>query len=149
MQVMLGYAPFSGVVETPRQHRSLVERFDGWTAERSEAHARDVDHRRRPVHLAPAAVLTQHLGRENLVVRVEARIRFTWGIERERLVFDDQVVARRLHLVVRAKPEIGVLKLGRGVDPPTFVTTERTFLVVVGDDVLAELGPTASSRYRK
>ena len=109
--MMLGYAPFTGVVEAPRQYRSLVERFDGWATERSKAHPRDVDHRRRPIRLSPASVLAEHLGRENLVVRVEARVRLTRCIERERLVFDDEVVARRLHLVVRAKPEVGILKL--------------------------------------
>ncbi len=42
--------------------------------------------------------------------------------------------------VVGAEPEIRVLALGRGVDEAALVPGERTLLVVVADDVLAELG---------
>ena len=55
-------------------------------------------------------------------------------------MLDDQVVRLQLHLVVGAEPEVVVLAFGGCVDPPPLVAAERTLLVVVGDDVLAELG---------
>jgi hypothetical protein len=45
-----------------------------------------------------------------------------------------------LEVVVGAEPEIVVLTLRRGIHPAALAAAERTLLVVVGDDVLPELG---------
>ena len=63
------------------------------------------------------------------------------NLERKRLVLDDQVARLQLHVVVGAKSEVVVLALRRCIDPSALVATEWTFLVVAGDDVLAELRP--------
>ena len=56
-------------------------------------------------------------------------------------MFDDDIVLRQLHFVVRTEPEIVVLELRRGVDPSALLTAEGSFLVVVGDDVLSQFWP--------
>jgi hypothetical protein len=55
-------------------------------------------------------------------------------------VLDDRVAHRVLDVVARAEPEVVVLELGRGVDPPALVAAERPLLVVAADDVLPQLG---------
>jgi hypothetical protein len=46
----------------------------------------------------------------------------------------------QLHLVVGAETEVVVLVLRRGVHPAPLIAAERPLFVVVGDDVLAQLG---------
>ncbi|MFC5042494.1 hypothetical protein [Ornithinimicrobium kibberense] len=58
---------------------------------------------------------------------------------RERAVLDDGIPLVVLDVVVRAEAEVGVLLLGRGVDPAPLVAAEGPFLVVAGDDVLPQL----------
>ncbi len=53
---------------------------------------------------------------------------------------DQQVLGHR-HLVVGTETKIWVLQLGRGVDPAALIPAEGTLLIIVGDDVLPELGP--------
>lgn len=52
----------SGVVQTIGKGRTPVERFNGVTGERAEAHRRDVHHRCRSKCRRPAARGTDHLG---------------------------------------------------------------------------------------
>src|SRR4051812_14582158 len=61
------------------------------------------------------------------------------GWQGESVVLDDQVMRLQLHLVVGAKPEVVVLALRRRIDPPPLVAAEWPLLVVVSDDVLADL----------
>lgn len=65
----------------------------------------------------------------------------------EGAMLDHRVAGRVLHVVVGAEPEVVVL-LRRGVHPPTLVAGERALLVVGRDEVLPQLGTTASIRYR-
>ena len=58
----------------------------------------------------------------------------------ERAVLDDRVALGVLDVVVGAEREVVVLQLRRGVDPPPLVPAERPLVVVVGDDVLPQLG---------
>ena len=81
-----------------------------------------------------------HLRARNLELRIELRIARMIGRQGKGVVLDDEVVRLQLHLVVGAEAEVVVLALRRGVDPSSLVAAERPLLVVVGDDVLAELG---------
>src|SRR5262245_58548911 len=63
-----------------------------------------------------------------------------WHLERKRRVPDDEVIRRRLHVVVGPESEVVVLTLRRRVDPSTFIAAERPLLVVAGHDVLPQLG---------
>ena len=53
-------------------------------------------------------------------------------------MFDENIIRRLLKIVVRAETEIIVLLLGCRIDPSTLIPCERTFLVVVRDDVLSK-----------
>jgi hypothetical protein len=52
-------------------------------------------------------------------------------------------VARSIEVVVGSEAEVGVLVLGGCLHPPSLIPGERPPLIVVGDDVLAELGTDA------
>ena len=55
-------------------------------------------------------------------------------------MLDDEIARRLLHLVVGAEAKVIVLPLRRGVHPPALIPAERPLLVVVGHDVLPQLG---------
>jgi hypothetical protein len=59
-------------------------------------------------------------------------------LEREGGLLEHHVVRRLLDVVVSAESEVSGLLLGGVVHPSPVVTTERSLLVVVGDDVLPQ-----------
>jgi hypothetical protein len=63
-----------------------------------------------------------------------------WGGYRERRVLDDRVVVHPFQVVVGAEAEVAVGQLRRCVHPAPLVAAEGPFRVVVGDDVLTQLG---------
>ena len=133
-------AALAAVLQAPRQRRAAVERGDGVGRQRTEAHAGDVDDGVGPERVPSAARGAEHLRarQPRLLAAVLARRR-DGGTERP--VLDDHVAGRALDVVVGAEPEVVVLELGRGVDPAALVAGERAFVVVAGDDVLAQLRP--------
>jgi hypothetical protein len=120
-----------------------VQRADGGPAERAEAHPRDVDDRHRPEGVAPMPGPAEHLGRGQRAGRVGVRLLVGRRGQREGDLLDDQVVLGGVEVVVGAEAERRVAQLRRGVDPSALVPAERLLVVVVGDDVLAELGADA------
>ena len=89
--------------------------------------------------LARCRAAAQHLGRRQGhgrigVVRLAVRYR-----RRKRRMLDDRVVVNLFQIVVGAEPEVPVGHLRRRVHPAPLVATEGPLLVVVGDDVLAQL----------
>ena len=134
-QVVGRHASLPGVVEAAGQRAATIDRFDGHRAQGPEAHRGHVDDRGGSEHRPPTPCLAQHLrARHPIVVAVRAR-------QREHALVDDDVIGRRLEIGVGAEREVVVDPLGRGVDPAPLVAVERTFLAVVGDDVLAQLRP--------
>ncbi len=51
----------------------------------------------------------------------------------------DEIIAFHFEIHICAKPKIVVLTLGRGIDPSSLIPAEGSFLIIVGDDVLAKL----------
>ena len=140
MQVIGRDAAFACTLKTAGNLAAAVERFDGWTAQRPEAHAGHVDDRGGPECLGPLARGAQHLGAWHRVHRIVARLALVRRRQRKGLVFDDEIARDVLHLVVRPEAEIVVLALGRGIHPSTLIAAERPLFVVVGHDVLPQLG---------
>ena len=132
-------APFAGIVQAARDLRPAVERFDRRAAQGSEAHARDVDDRRRAERLHAAARRAEHFRARNRALRVVRRVAGTGRLQRKRLVLDDEVIGLSLHLLVGAESERGVLLLRGRIHPPPLVAAERSLLVIVRHDVLTEL----------
>jgi hypothetical protein len=56
-------------------------------------------------------------------------------------VLDDHVIRRKLEIVVGTKAPVVVLAFGGRINPGALIPAERTFLVVAGNDVLAEFRP--------
>ena len=139
-QVVRRHAALSRALQATRHLAAAVERLHRRPAQRTEAHARDVDDRCRPEGPRPLPGSAHDLGARNPELRVELGISGMVAWQRKRGVLDDQVVRLQFHLVVGAETEVVVLALGGCVDPPPLVAAERTLLVVVGHDVLAELG---------
>ena len=133
----------SGVVPRVGGGRPAVQGLDGGAAQRPEAHPRDVDHRVLPGGEAPATRSAEHLGDRQRRRRVGVGRLARQRRQREGHVLDDQVVLDVLDVVVGPEAEVGVLPLGRRVDPAALVAAEGPLLVVVGDDVLAQLGADA------
>ena len=67
--------------------------------------------------------------------RRRSRYRTTEGA-----MLDHRIAGRVLQVVVGAEPEVVVLLLSRGIDPPSLVTGEWALLVVGRHDVLPQLG---------
>ncbi|MEZ5135998.1 MAG: hypothetical protein R2699_13325 [Acidimicrobiales bacterium] len=139
---MVGRDPaFAGVVQAAGHRRPPVEGLDRRTRQRPEAHRRDVDDGVGAERPRPVAPGTEDLGARDVlgpgggVVGHDRRRQRG----RQRRVLDDQVLLGVLDVVVGAEAEVGVAALGRRVHPATLVAGERTLLVVVGDDVLAQL----------
>ena len=93
-----------------------------------------------PERLGPPRGTAEHLGARQRSGRVGVHRLVRRPGDREGHLLDDRVVPRVLEVVVGAEPEVGVLALGRRVHPAPLVAAERPLLVVVGDDVLAQLG---------
>src|SRR4051795_8626913 len=133
------HAPFSSALKAPRDLAATIERLDGWPAQRPKAHARDVDDRRRTKGMRPRPAAPHHLCAWNPELRIECRIAGMMDLQGKRIVFDDQVARLQLHLVVGPEAEVVVLPFRGRVDPRALIAAEWALLVVVGDDVLAEL----------
>ena len=140
LQVVRRHAAFARALQATGNLAAAIERLHGRPAQRPEAHARHVDDRCRPERPRPPRGAAHHFRARNPELRIELRIARMIGRQRKGVVLDDQVVRLQLHLVVGAEAEVVVLAFGRRVDPSPLVAAERTLLVVVGDDVLAELG---------
>ena len=93
-----------------------------------------------PERLGPAGGTAEDLGARQGPGRIRVHRLVGRARHREGDLLDDRVVAGLLEVVVGAEPEVGVLRLRRRVHPAPVVTAERPLLVVVGDDVLAQLG---------
>ena len=141
--VVLGDAAFAGPLERTGQRTAPVESLDGATAERAEAHARDVDHRGWTERAGSPVCCAHHLRRR----KGEAQVR-SIGFDAHRFggegrLPEDDVVIGVIEIVVGAEPDVGVLTFGGRVHPGPFVAAERTLLVVVGHDVLTQFGADA------
>ncbi len=139
--MMRRQAAFARVLQAAGERRAAVHGLDCRAAQRSEAHARDVDDRRRPERFRAPAMLAKHLGRRHAIVRIEVGLVLVRRSHGKRAVLDDRVVRRRLEIVVRSEAEVVVLQLRRGIDPSPLVAAERPLFGVAGDDVLPELRP--------
>ena len=139
VEVIWRDAPFAGVVQAAGDLRPAVERFDRRAAQGSEAHARDVDDRRRTERLRASAGRAEHFRARNRALRVVRRVAGHGRLQRKRLVLDDEVIGLSLHVLVGAEPEGGVRLLRGRIHPPPLVAAERPLLVVVRHDVLTEL----------
>ena len=139
-----GDAPFSCVVEASRNPGSLVHRTHGGARQRAKTHRRDVHDRIRAEGPRPASSATQRLrawkGIGLVGTCLPVRLGGSSSARTHDPVFDDDVVGRRFELVIRAEAEVIVLLLTRRVDPPPLVPREGPLLIVVGDDVLPQLG---------
>ena len=139
VEVIWRDAPFAGVVQAARDLRPAVERLDRRAAQGSEAHARDVDDRRRAKRLRASARRAEHFRARNRALRVVRRVAGHGRLQRKRIVLDDEVIGLLLHVLVGAEPEGGVLLLRGRIHPPPLVAAEWSLLVVVRHDVLTEL----------
>jgi len=130
--VMGADAALTGVVRTVGQRRAPVHRLDRSAGQRAEAHGRDVHDGGGCVGVRPTAPLAHDLAHGEIVGMLGLGVR-------ERVVAQEHVAGLG-DVVVGTEPEVRVLLLRRGVDEATFVSREGPFLVVVGDDVLPQLG---------
>ncbi|CAB4322621.1 unannotated protein [freshwater metagenome] len=125
----------SGLCATP------VEGLDRARTERAETHSRHVDHGIRSEGADSAMRLAKNLPSRNRD-RDIGMIRFADARRsREGSVLDDDVIRGVIEVVVGAETDAGVLALRRCVHPRSFVAAERSLLVIVGHDVLAQFWP--------
>ena len=137
VSVVIGDAALARVVEGPGSLTSAVDGFDRWRREAAVAHRRDHEHTVRPECLGTLPMAAHEL-RARQKMQVVLRLRRLYGESR---VLQDQVVGRDLQVVVGSEAEVVVLLLRRRVDPGSLIAGERSFFVVVGDDVLPKLRP--------
>jgi hypothetical protein len=131
--------PLAGGVERAGEAAPRLSADHRSPAERAEAHGGDVGDRARPEGTGPASRPAQHLRRWERISRVGVERRAGWRSHREGRVLHDQVVVHPLEVVVGTEPEVPVGLLRRGVHPAPLIAAEGPLLVVVGDDVLAQL----------
>ncbi len=136
--VVVGDAPFAGVLHRPREGHAPVDGLDRGVAQGAVAHRRRVHEARRPERVAASARPAEDLCGGKRVAGVVPLLARDGRVERERGVSDDDVSRFLLEVVVRPEPEVAVLLLRRRVDPAALVAAEGAFLVVPRDDVLPE-----------
>ena len=138
-------APSPVLCQQPASAAPLLSASMALARQRAEAHPGDVDDRRGPERLPPAPRPAEHLGRRyrHALVAVPRGRGTGTG---EGAVLDHRPGVGVLDVVVGAEAEVGVLELGRRVDPAALVAAERPLLVVGGDDVLPKLRPEPLER---
>ena len=141
MLMMARDAALSGVVQTVGQRGSEIQCFDRRTAQCTEAHAGNVDHRGWTEGASPPAEPADDFGARQGKCRDGGTVAIAWFRcrQRERLVLDHEIVRGLLHLVVAPEAKVVVLQLRRGVDPASLRAAERPLFIVVRHDVLAQL----------
>ena len=131
MAVVVADPALAGVVQASGDGRAPVQGLHRRTRQGAVGHTGDVHHRGGPERSRPVAPGSEHLGRPQLAVG-------DIGADREGRVPEEDV-AVGVEPVVGAEPEVRVLPFGGGVHPAALVAVEGPLLVVVADDVLAQL----------